>query len=308
MNAIALASNQFPPFPSEYLPGYIARLFNLLASNNTKQFFSFNSSGTIGKTDVLVPKVALNFAYLDGALNGGGAFLASHQNARFWRGFINEDHFKRSLGTIKASRKSTKRLFDGEEGMASLKPLKWCEECHVEDEDALGVGIWRSIHQVPTVQRCPIHQCYLKQINLKSPETLLDYPVINGSVIERSIDVYKGHTLEQLDSWSGTIMSRPSEDTRDWLEGVKSDMSQALHLDLSKASSRNPRLNRDWRDYLAGNDWLNLPDIKTEQVLRTFNRFTPASLLSGKTSNTHPVIFMLLMNFAKEYSNFRVQF
>ena len=307
MNAIALASNQFPPFPSEYLPGYIARLFHLLASNNMKQFFSFNLSGTIGKTDVLVPKVALNFAYVGESLNGGGAFLASHQNARFWRGFIKEDYFKKSLSTIKANNKCTKRLFDGEEVLASLKPLKWCEECHVQDEDAFGVGIWHSIHQVPTAQRCPIHQCYLKQINLQSPETLLDYPVINESVIKRSSDVYRGEILQQLDIWSGTIMSRPSEETRDWLNDVRADMKYALHLGVGK-STKKQQLYKNWRAFLKSNDWLNQADLQAMQMLTTSNHFTPASLLSGTATTTHPIIFMLLMSFAKEYSSFRVQF
>lgn len=308
MNAIVIASNQFPPFPNEYLPGYLARLFHLLASNNLQQFFSFNSSGTIGKTNVLVPKVALNFAYLGETLNGGGAFLASHQNARFWRGFMNEDYFKYSLSTMKASRKSTKRLFDGEEGLASLKPLKWCEECRVKDDAVFGAGIWHSVHQVPTIQRCPIHQCHLKQINLQGYESLLDYPVVNQSVIEKSKYVDKGTTLKQLDTWSSNIMSRPSEDTRDWLEGVKTDMSHALRIKSRKASYRQPQLNRDWREYLKGNDWLNQSGVKPMHTLTTSNRFTPASLLSGKATNTHPVVFMLLMNFAKDYSNFRVQF
>jgi len=272
-----------------------------------KKFFSFNSSRTIGKTDVLVPKIALNFAYLDGALNGGGAFLASHQNARFWRGFINEDYFKKSLSTIKASNKSTKRLFYGEEVLASLKPLKWCEECCKQDEDTLGIGIWHSIHQVQTAQRCPMHQCYLKQINLQRSETLLDYPVINESVIKRSSDVYRGKILQQLDIWSGTIMSRPSEETRDWLNDVRADMKYALHLGGGKSTKKH-QLYKDWRAFLKSNAWLNQADLQAMQMLTTSNHFTPASLLSGSATATHPILFMLLMSFAKEYSSFRVQF
>lgn len=298
---IKLSAQQFPIFPGEYLPAYIARLFNVLQVQKSDRFFAFNSSISIGKTNTLVPKVALNFAYEHDELTGGGALIASHLNARFWRGFLTEEYFKSALQVMKSSPKSTKRIFQGEETLAPLKTLKWCPDCQKEDLEVYGVGIWYAAHQLPTSKQCAKHQTQLYQFIHSEEAPLIKHPVILQDVMAASTPVLASELEIDLCNWSNTLLSTPSNENRQWIEDIKHDLNDVL-----KINKRRNTLNHEWFKYLNLIRW---GQNDTNSIFRsTVNQraITPNKLLRGNT-NVHPLYVLILMSFAQEHTNFRVE-
>ena len=302
------ALNQYPIFVGEYLPTYIHRLQRLMYHHDLNKLMSFNDTYDTGLTSLLLPRVSICFAYRQGSTELGGRILADHNSARFWRSFVTEEHYKRQVYKAQNSPKSTSRVLAGDHMLGFLISHKQCRQCMLEDEARFGVAIKRSIHQVPTIFTCPIHQTPL-DASIPFWRVSSQDPINTDDILSKfELILSKVSLLNDLQRVTLLLLSNPTSESRAWLQSVKSEMLSALKGKDSNGRCLIPKkIQKDWEVFFAACLFKITGDVKFIQEIPHNEVFKCSRLLSPRTTNVHPVVIIMLMVFTEQYGNFSVK-
>jgi len=300
-------SSQIPILPGEFLPAYIARLVKMTAGVDSKKLMSFSGSAQLGKLHQLFPRVASNFAYRKSVRDHSGALLKEHMGARYWRGFVAEQDYRAHVEQVRTRIKSKRSIFEGEEVLDALKPMKFCPDCRHDDIETLGAPIWRANHQITSVYFCEKHGKPLRNFHLKLGKTLLDYPVITDEVMYNSEAISPNGLREWLDRESRELLDIPSIHNRERVSDLKSSMASALGArEAARGMGIDISYRNEWRKYLS-EALTNL--CPKENCYGFFSGKANFGLIQQLKQNApvrHPLVFLLAMKFTEELSGFKV--
>lgn len=300
-------SAQIPILPGEFLPAYIARLLKITIGVDPKRLMSFNGSSQLGRLHQLFPRVASNFAYRESTREYSGLLLKDHIGARYWRGFVAECVFHEHIEHIRTRVKSKRSVFEGEEVLNALKPMKFCNDCRVADTELLGIPFWHSTHQLTSIYFCKKHKKPLNSFHIKGNLTLLDYPIITDEVVHKSEPVSRDRLREWLDIESHKLLDVPSSLNRERVSDIKSSMASALGAKETATSMRiNISHRNDWRDYLSDALTNLCPNESCYGFFSNKANFGLVQQLKQSCPVRHPLVFLLAMKFAEEASGFKV--
>ncbi|QFJ54347.1 TniQ family protein [Pseudobutyrivibrio xylanivorans] len=135
-------------------------------------------------------------------------------------------------------------------GETKNKSLRWCPLCAQEDRTTYGETYWHRFHQIPGVDICPMHKCYLcsSSVEIKngSPNLVAAEQEI---AIETPITPFEGDVHERVIKYMIDVFNRPIDLKTDYNAGL----SLETRLDREKyyfnhSWMRNNRLLYD--DYL----------------------------------------------------------
>ncbi|WP_445428797.1 TniQ family protein [Alishewanella sp. HL-SH05] len=299
---ISFFEHQVPMLPEEYLPGYLARLFEMTKGVNARQLMSFNGSTQLGKLHQLFPRVASCFAYRESASECGDTLLERHLGARFWLSFVPEDDYREHIEQIMSRPKSKRSVFCGEETLNSLKPMKFCSECRNNDIKRYGASFWRANQQLTSIFYCDEHNKPLNTFKIDNKLSLKNYPVINDEVLEASIPLSDAPLLRWLHDETTVFLSAMSiEDNRYEISRIKWFITRALGTKQSGGKLIITRsINQDWRSFLA----MSLSQLCMSETSyidfadRSMNSLT--RLIAQDAPVSHPLIFLLAKKYAQE--------
>lgn len=294
-------ANQIPILPGEYLPAYLARLRKMTCGIEPRRLMSFSGSTQMGKLHQLFPRVASCFAYRPSERERSGALLQEHLGSRYWRGFLDEKAYKEHVQQVNLKVKSKRSIFEGEELLDSLKPMKFCEHCRDDDIERYGTPMWHAAHQVTSLYVCEKHRVPLHQFSMEADKTLLDYPVITNSVAANSASVQADPLRTWLDVASKQLLKIRTVHNRERIKDIKSDMARAFRAKETPYTIRiNIEYRNAWRSYAA--DSLNAL-CPNEQCFKFFLARPSLGLTQQLKQNApvrHPLIFLLAMKFAED--------
>ncbi|WP_417437196.1 TniQ family protein [Idiomarina abyssalis] len=305
-DAVKAVMTQLPILPGEYLPGYLARLRHALFFFDNSEFFSITDGVQLGKLDKLFPKAALRFVYLNLTQGQRGKVLHQHLGARYWRGFINENYLDAHVEKELLSKKSRRGIFKGEELLGDLSKPKFCSSCLASDQELYGVALWRATHQLPTVFVCPDHAEPLKCFAIERRSTLLDYPSPQTVPIESIYSLRMSPEHNEITTKSLYLLGQKTEQNRQALQDIRIEVRAGL-----QATSVGGRVSikrdaaREWQQFIE--KCLNSfePIQQSSSSLINLRRFHPNEIISDG-SLTHPMMFLLLLQFAESYSGTRI--
>ncbi|MDO7084765.1 hypothetical protein WNY51_00225 [Pseudocolwellia sp. AS88] len=297
---------QIPILPGEYLPAYLSRLRKMTSGVDPRRLMSFSGSAQLGKLHQLFPRVASCFAYRESAREYSGVLLKEHLGSRFWRGFVGEQAYREHIKCVKSRVKSKRSVFEGEEILDGLKPMKFCADCRVADIEKYGVPIWHATHQITSIYLCAVHSKPLLSFQLKLGETLLDYPVINDEVLSLGIEIKSDELRNWLNNQSRQLLSISSEDNRNRLKDVKSSMASAMG---ARVTTRNMHLDityrLEWRKYLSDALTRLCPSAQNYALFSDKASLGLPQQLKLTVPVRHPLVFLLAMKFAEDATEFK---
>lgn len=300
-------ANQIPILPGEYLPAYLARLRKMTWGIEPRRLMSFSGSTQMGKLHQLFPRVASCFAYRPSERERSGALLQEHLGARYWRGFVNEQAYKEHVQQVNAKVKSKRSIFEGEELLDSLKPMKFCECCRHADIESYGVSMWRAAHQLTSVYVCEEHSVPLRQFFIENDKTLLDYPVITKSVVANATWIQADPLRTWLDGASKQLLKIRTIHNRERVKDIKSDMARALRAIETPTSLRiDIEYRNAWRSYSADSLATLCPK---DQCYKPFLSKPSLGLTQQLKQNApvrHPLIFLLAMKFVEDMAGVKL--
>lgn len=305
-DVVKAALTQLPILPGEYLPGYLARLRHTLFFVDNADFFRITKGVKLGKLDKLFPKVALRFAYLNLKQGQRGKLLHHHLGARYWRGYIDESQLDAHIHNEKINNKSTRSVFRGEELMGDLLKPRFCSACVESDKQFFGVALWKANHQLPSVYVCSEHRIPLKWFEMGRLSTLLDYPTPQNLPHNAIHTPDLLPSLEDITDKSIFFLNQKTEQNRKIIKDIRSDVATGLC-----ASSNGGRVSikldvvREWKSYL--NERLSQldPIQMASSSIQSLQKFHPNEILK-QNSLTHPMMFLLLLQFTENYTGKRV--
>lgn len=300
-------ATQIPILPGEYLPAYLARLNKMTVGVDPKKLMSFSGSSQLGKLHQLFPRVASNFAYREGARDRSGALLKEHLGARYWRGFVEESTYREHVAHVKTRVKSKRSVFEGEEVLDTLKPMKFCTDCRIENIEKYGVPIWHATHQITSMYFCERHSKPLRSVQLIAGETLLDYPLVTNDLV--ALSGVKG--TNELNDWLNRetirLLSISSEDNRERLKDLKSSMANGFGASQTFGGLYlNITYRLEWRKYLAQALTKLCPLAKNYTYFSDKSNLGLAQQLKHTAPVRHPLVFLLAMKFAEDVTEFKV--
>ncbi|GAC20290.1 hypothetical protein GARC_3332 [Paraglaciecola arctica BSs20135] len=297
---------QIPILPGEYLPAYLARLRKLTNGVDPKRLMSFSGSVQLGKLHQLFPRVASCFAYRESAREYSGALLKEHLGARFWRGFTDEQAYREHIKCVKIRVKSKRSVFEGEEILDGLKPMKFCADCRVADIEKYGAPIWHATHQITSMYSCAVHGKPLLSFHLKAGETLLDYPLINDEVLSLGSVIKSDELRNWLNNQSSQLLKISSEDNRNRLRDVKSSMASAMGArETTRSMHVDITYRLEWRKYLSSALTRLCPSAQSYAFFSGKASLGLAQQLKQAAPVRHPLVFLLAMKFAEDATEFK---
>lgn len=296
---------QLPILPGEYLPGYLSRLRHMLFYVDSRDFFSVTNGVQLGKLDKLLPKAALRFVYLNMAQGKRGKTLHQHLAARYWRGFVSETFLNSHVEKELLSTKSRRSIFKGEELLGDLSKPKFCSSCMNSDIERFGVALWRAEHQLPSVFVCPEHNEPLKFFAINPLMTMLDFPSPQDVPSENAVNLNVTPVHKEVTAKSLYLLNHKTEVNRILLRELRDELRILLKANVVAG---RPMVNRgivqEWLRFL------NLAISSVESIqqrssnLQNLSRFHPNEIISDE-SLIHPIMFILLLQFAEMYSGKR---
>ncbi|MFT4940977.1 MAG: hypothetical protein ACI88A_004038 [Paraglaciecola sp.] len=297
---------QIPILPGEYLPAYLARLRKMVNGVEPKRLMSFSGSAQLGKLHQLFPRVASCFAYRESAREYSGALLKEHLGSRFWRGFVDEQAYREHIKCVKIRVKSKRSVFEGEEVLDALKPMKFCADCRVADIEKYGAPIWHATHQITSMYSCAVHNKPLLKLHLEAAKTLLDYPVITNEVMSNASVIKTDELRNWLNIQSSQLLKISSEDNRNRLKDVKSSMASAMGArETTRSMHIDITYRLEWRKYLSDALTRLCPSAQNYAFFSGKASLGLAQQLKQTAPVRHPLVFLLAMKFAEGATEFK---
>lgn len=294
-------TNQIPILPGEFLPAYIARLNKMVIGVDTKRLMSFSGSTQMGKLHQMFPRVASCYAYRPKQRANGGALLHEHLGARYWRGFVNEESFRHHVTETNEKIKSKRSIFEGEELLDSLKPMKFCEQCHRSDKHRYGVSIWRASHQITSMYLCEEHNTALQQFHIPCGKSLLDYPVVTKNVCANAELIVIDPLRCWLDGESKQRLAIRTIHNRQRLKDLRSDMAKALGAKHSaNTMGIDIAYRNEWRKFSAGALSTLCTREKNYQPFANRMNLGIVQQVKQDAPVRHPLMFILAMKFVED--------
>lgn len=295
--------NQIPILPGEYLPAYLSRLLKMTVGIAPKRLMSFNGSAQLGRLHLLFPRVAACYAYRDKERDRSGALLQEHLGSRYWRGFLEESTYRQHISIVSVKTKSKRSIFNAEEVLDSLKPMKFCVHCRNSDIEVYGVPIWHAAHQVTSVFTCDIHNSPLLHFRIDARKTLIDYPIITNEVVNSASIVEVEPLHLWLDIESKKLLSIRTVDNRERLKDIKSDLTKAISDRWTPTGMKiDIRMSNEWRNYVAEALTKLEPKNKSFSLFSSNSNMSLNKQLKHESAARHPLIFLLAVKFLEDYA------
>ena len=307
MTAIKDLGNFFPIQPNEYFPAYIMRLRYLgkhLSLPNEMLISDIKAStipdniyprSIIPCIKILVPTSIENN---NGPINR--AVLIDHFSANYWQGFIKPGELNLYNTAIINGHKASNNLFEGEQLLKVFKPLKFCRMCAEDDRKSIGLSYWYSEHQIPTIYTCSKHSSALEHAVWEHKKTLIDNPIISSNNACKLPRVVITPLHVWLDKQSKYLLTQPLPNTRAWVASVRETLYELFEAKYTSRGVVLPsRLINQWGLFLRESFNKLEP---TKRYSAELKKFKIQHILFPKAKQTHPMIFLLLIKFAEEYT------
>lgn len=303
---VKMTMAQLPILPGEYLPGYITRLRHAFFYVDEREFLKLTDGVQLGKLDKLLPKSILRLVYLNLKKGQRGKILHNHVSSRYWRGFLEESVLDKHVTKELASKKSRRGLFKGEELLSDLRKPKFCRSCVISDSDKYGCALWRSTHQIPSVFVCPEHEEPLIWCEIDPLSTLINYPSPQLIPNEIQNPFLISVENEDLSLKSLYLLGQKTERNRKDILELKNEVKKELGArTVSSGVAFRLDVVKEWNTYLDS----RLNDFESSHTkqssLVSLKRFHPNEIATEK-SLTHPLMFLLLLQFTEKFSGTRI--
>ena len=303
---VKMAMTQLPILPGEYLPGYISRLRRAFFYVDEREFLKLTDGVKLGKLDKLLPKSILRLVYLNLKKGQRGKVLHNHVSSRYWRGFLEESVLDEHVTKELVSKKSRRALFKGEELLGDLRKPKFCPTCVTKDSERFGIALWRSNHQIPSVFVCPEHKAPLTWCEIGPCSTLIDYP--SPQFVPNQIQRQCLMTGENADLTlkSVYLLGQKSEINRSAISELKNEVKAGLGAKtVSSKVTFKLDVVKEWKAYVDSRLADFVPNLNKHSSLLSLKRFHPNEIAADK-SLTHPIMFLLLLQFTENCSGARI--
>lgn len=198
------------------------------------------------------------------------AFLDNERKTIVYKGMINQEKFNafQPLSLVGSKILMKDKLY-------------YCEECLKEDILSYGESYWRVVHQVPGVYTCNKHKIFLKESEVSSSNSRVDYICLDKNIVGKKI-IDKGNFININLKYSNMVEDLYKLD----LKSKGKEFFDALYIDKFREkgfASKNGSLKLNeieeafiefyTQDYLGlmqskidkGNSWLRT-------FIRTSNR------------------------------------
>lgn len=197
-------------YPGEHVFSAVSR-FHILSGNrspeDTRAQLSI-SAGTLKSQDIFNrPFYSAVLSVSDAARVSRNKILAEHSLYPLFFTFLSNDIKVRvdsaldvsgSIGDVVQPMNDRLLKFD--------KSWRLCPECIQDDIKTVGIPYWHTVHQLPTLNRCPLHRCELVGIcSLCSG----GFPTLNAMVMPQMVcSCQRDFKKQELSAWELWLVDR----------------------------------------------------------------------------------------------------
>ena len=151
-----------------------------------------------------------------------------------------------------------------------------------------------------TIYTCSKHSSVLEHAVWDHKKTLIDNPIISSNNACKLPRVVIAPLHAWLDKQSKYLLTQPLPSTRAWVASVRETLYELFEAKYtSRGVMFSSRLINQWGLFLRESFNKLEP---TKRYGAELKKFKIQNVLSPKAKQTHPMIFLLLIKFAEEYT------